>query len=285
MMPAAFDFRRPPPGDLERQAGGWLALACRRAAGVWARALAYPVEPLPGPVETVPAAVALQGLTDDTLGLMISPPDPADGTIILAVRRPLLLALLAGLLGETPAALPADRDPTDLEASLVGYLVRELVLDPLERGWPGADPIKLVAGPPGPPRAAQRGPGTDMVLLATLTVAAPFGDYPIHLIMSRTGRWDRLAQPAPREAPADPGSRKQIETLVGEMTVDLAVVLGTADLTMADVARLKRGDVVVLRQKVTDPLDGLVAGARKFRVWPGAVGTRAAVAIHTPTDD
>jgi flagellar motor switch protein FliM len=48
---------------------------------------------------------------------------------------------------------------------------------------------------------------------------------------------------------------------------------------MNELAALRTGDVVVLHQKVDQPLDGLLAGTRKFRVWPGVVGDRAAVVI------
>ena len=37
MTGVAFDFRKPPPGELGRQAERWLAAACRRMAGPWAR--------------------------------------------------------------------------------------------------------------------------------------------------------------------------------------------------------------------------------------------------------
>ena len=285
MTPAAFDFRKPPPGELGRQAAGWLALAARRAASAWPRVLGYPAELKAGPVGSAGAGAALAALPDDAIATLITTGDPVDGAALLALRRPVLLALLAGLLGDTPASLPADRDPSDLEASLIAYALRSLFLDPLERGWPGSEPLSLTAGPLSAPRAAWRGPGTDTVLVAPLTAAGPWGEHPVHLFLTKAGRWDRLAKadapPAP-EAPADPGP---IEALVRDMQVDLSVVLGTAELTMTDVARLKAGDVLVLRQKVSDPLDGLVAGAKKLRVWPGAVGSRAAVQVHAAAND
>ncbi len=279
--PAAFDFRRPPPGDLERQVGGWLAGACRRAAVAWAKNLGYPAELKPGPVESAPTAAALRGLPDDSVGIYLDQPDAADGALMLCLRRPLLLALVAGLVGETPTALPADRDPTDLESSLIGYLIGELFVGPLERGWPASDPITLTAGPPGQPLAAWTGPATELILVSPFTVSGPFGDHPVHLIASRAGRWARLAAlpPPPPPAPDSP-HRLRIEALVKEMGVELEVVLGTAELTMADVSQLKTGDVLVLRRRVSDPLDGLVSGAKKFRVWPGAVGTRTAVQVE-----
>jgi len=63
------------------------------------------------------------------------------------------------------------------------------------------------------------------------------------------------------------------------------VVPGTAKITLSEMARLKPGDLLVLRQKVSEPLAAEVAGAPKFRVWPGAVGSRAAVQIHAAVAD
>lgn len=285
MTAAAFDFRRPPPGDLERHLGGWVAASCRLASAAWPRLLPYPAELKPGPVEAVTAATAAGSFPDDAVGFPLTTPDPADGTGLLVLRRPLLLALLAGLLGETPAELPADRDPTELEASLIDYLARELFLVFLEKTWPGAESLRLTASKPGPPRAVRRGDTGDMVVLAALTAATPFGDHPVHLLLPRAGVWERLARGTRPSIDAAAPNPEHITALVREMSVDLAVILGTAELTMSQVARLSAGDVVIFRQKVDEPLDGLVAGARKFRVWPGAVGNRTAIQVHAPATD
>jgi flagellar motor switch protein FliM len=283
--PAAFDFRKPPPGELVRRTEAWVTLACRRAGGPWAKLLPYPAEWKPGPVEAVTVGGALVAFPEDAVAVRATTADPADGGVVVAMPRPLLLALVAGLVGEAPAALPADREPTEVEASLVGYLVKELFLAPLEKGWAAADPPELTPGAAVPPRAAWAGAAGDPALLAATTVTAPFGESPVFLLVPRAGRWERLALPEPVVRTAAPADRERIEALVREMPVDLDVVLGTADLTMRDLSGLRAGDVLVLRRKVTQPLDGTVAGARKFRVWPGAVGSRAAVVIDAPAAD
>jgi flagellar motor switch protein FliM len=285
MTPAAFDFRKPPPGEMVRQTAAWLAAACRRSGPAWSRLLPYPAELKAGPVEAVNAAAGLAALSEEAVAVPATTPHEEDGAVVVALRRPVLLALIAGLVGETPAALPEDREPTEVESSLVGYLVRELFLVPLERGWLAADPPRLSAGTAGPPRAVWRGGGGAPALLAALTVSGPFGEHPVHLLVPQSGRWERLAHPEPDSTPPPAAPREHIESLVREMPVDLSVVLGTADLTMQDVAGLRPGDVVLLRQKVTQPLDGVVSGARKFRVWPGVVGTRTAVLIDTLAKD
>ena len=50
-----------------------------------------------------------------------------------------------------------------------------------------------------------------MVLATTFTVSAPFGEHPVHLVLTRAGRWERLAQAAPVEREPDPANDKQIE--------------------------------------------------------------------------
>ena len=286
MTAAAFDFRKPPPGELGRQATGWLSAGCRRAAGPASRLFPYPVALAVGNVEVVGAAAGLAALPEDAIAVPLTTADPADGTALLIFRRPMLHALLAGLVGETPAALPADRETTELELSVIGYLVRELFLDPLERAWPAPGPPQLTPGASAPPRLAWAGGPADLILFATLDVTTPFGENPIYVLVPRTGLGGRLAAAGARTtAPPPPAPAAHIEALVREMVVDLTVLLGTADLTMHDVSELRAGDVVVLRQKVDQPLEGLLSGARKFRVWPGTVGERAAVLIDAPADE
>lgn len=285
MTPVPFDFRKPPPGELVRVAAAWLAQTCRRASVPWTRLLSYPAELKPGAVEALTASKALAALPEECVALTGATQSAGDGTLLVIMQRPLLLSLLAGLVGEVPAALPADREPSEIESSLVGYLTRELFLDPLERAWPASDTPRLSARPPAPPRVAWAGAPNDPAIFSTLSIATPFGEHPVYFLVPRAGRWERLAEADTKPKVGEAVPPEQMESLVREMSVDLAVVLGTADLTMHDLAGLNTGDVVVLRQKVTQPLDGLVAGTRKFRVWPGVIGTRAAVVIDAPAED
>jgi flagellar motor switch protein FliM len=285
MTPVPFDFRKPPPGELGRLATRWLTSACRRTVDPWVRMLPFPATVALGHIEVVGASAGLSALPDDAIAIPLTS-EGDEGITLLVFRRPFLLALLAGLVGETPTAAPTDRDLTDLELSLVGYLAREMFLDPLEKAWPASVPLRLTAGGPAVPRLVWTGSGADLVLFATLDATAPFGEHPIYLIVPRTGLGARLAAAEFRAPPApSPVPAAHIEALVREMVVDMTVLLGTADLTMSELGALRAGDVVVLRQKVDQPLDGLLSGARKFRVWPGVVGDRAAVVIDAPADE
>jgi flagellar motor switch protein FliM len=288
MTPVPFDFRRPPPGELEWQTAEWLAEAARLAAAAWSRLLTFSAELVAGGVVPTTAGVGMLTLAANSVGFAVRPvnatPDDDEG-FLLAIPRPLLLTLLAGLMNEVVTEYLPDRELSDLEAPMCDYLVRELFLAPLEAAWPLRDKPKWEAGPAGQPRNVWRMAVADPAVLATLGVTTPFGDQSFHLMFTRSVRLLRLADaPPPKTAPQSDAQRRQIESLVREMPVDVTVTLGSSDLTLLDLAKLQPGDLLVLQQKVTEPLPAAVGGADKFRVWPGAVGGRAAVQIHTVVD-
>ncbi len=281
--PPAFDFRKPPPGDTERRVAAWLTEACRRAAVTWAKTLPVPAEPKVGRVEITTAGAGIRSLPLDAVGFVVRASDQADDNFLLAVPRPVILLLLAGMMGETLKELPTDRELSTVERSLCTYLLRELFVQPIEIAWPLPGGIKLQADAGGPPETVWRQPLADAAYTAELTLTTPIGEYSVRLLFTRSGRLEQLTTPRVRAVPADAAVRTQIETLVKEMPVDVTVVLGTADLTMYDLARLVAGDVVLLRQRVSEPLEARVAGAAKFRVWPGAVRGRCAVQVEAAT--
>ncbi len=240
MTVAAFDFRSPPPGELERQAAAWIQAATGRASASWPAMLGYSAELRFDAIETMTFRSAVSRLPAGTLAFPLTTTDAADDTALLALSRPLMLALLAGLLGEVPTEIPADREPTELEASLNDYLVRDLFLVHLESTWTGDGNLQLAAGRLGIPAAIRRGASGDMALLASLMVVTSFGEFPVFLLLPRVGRWEHLA--APPRPPARSGSANpdQMAALVSEMPVELDVVLGSAEVTMSAVAHLRR---------------------------------------------
>lgn len=283
MTPAEYDFRKPPPGDIERNVTAWLTLACRRSNEAAALSLKYPATIQITKVETPSAASCLASFPEGAISVLLAPPDAATGGAVLVFPNPVLVALLSGLVGEVPSTLPAEREPSAMEAALIPHLVRELFVNPFLKSWPGVEPLVVDIGPPSAPAAVWTG-GNEHNLSVTFTLSAPFGEHPIYLILTRSGRWEELAAVG-LSPPVSPAPKSEIEAVVRSMSVDVTVVLGRADLTMRDLSSLTAGDVVVFDQKVNEPLDGLVCGARKFRVWPGVVGDRAAVVVDTITGD
>lgn len=281
-----FDFRKPPPGDLILRLTGWLTESCRRTVAAWARLLPFPATWTLGSVALSTAGPTMAALPEDAVGFRVIPKGDPGAAFLFALPRPLLLALMGGMMGETPPDLPADRDLSPAEVSLSEFCLRELFLAPMSAAWPLGGGLTVAAEGPAPPGTIWRIPPTAPVLVAPLTLTAGFGEVSTPLVFPRAATFDRLtAIPPPPDPMSSAADRKHIESLVLEMGIDLSVVLGTADLTLDEMARLKPGDLLVLRQKVSDPLDAEVAGAAKFRVWPGAIGSRAAVQIQAAVSE
>jgi flagellar motor switch protein FliM len=289
MTAEPFDFRRPPPGGLEGRVADWLTEACGVTARSWAQVLPFPAHLRFDKVEAVTATDALRRQADEAVGLRLtdgfSPAgDPPTGAPLMALGRPLLLALVGGALGDVPTALPDDRGLTPVEDSLAEWLLEELFLAPLKEAWPttGTPPLRLALAARGIPRKVTTLPPDDVILLATMAVEGPFGRQPVGLLLPRSGLVEVLGRAAAgsQASAADPGqTRNRLEALVGEMPADLVVTLGAADVPLSTLARLAPGDLVILGQRASDPLTARVGGVAKYRVWPGRVGRRRAIQV------
>jgi flagellar motor switch protein FliM len=277
-----FDFRQPPAGAIEVQVADWLAEVCAAAPKQWPRVLPLAAVPRVGKVESVTVAAALGRLSEETIGLRLAFEGSPDGECLLVLPRPLLLAFVASALGESVTALPADRPLTPVEDALGEYLIRALLLNLLQDTWPAPPGLRLSVAGRGVPRKICPLPPNDVVLSATLDVDGPFGLQPVELLLPRSGPVRLLLRRDPAGADNRATDRSQIEALVHEMPAELSVVLGTAEVPLSRLAGLAEGDLLILGQRVTDPLTAKVAEADKFRVWPGRVGRRQAVRVESP---
>lgn len=80
---------------------------------------------------------------------------------------------------------------------------------------------------------------------------------------------------------AAPGSmRGTVTRSMRGVALDLAAVLGGADLALRDLLELGAGDVLPLRRRVGEPVEVLVQGHRKFLASPGCRGRARALRIE-----
>ncbi len=282
-MTIPFDVRKPPPNALDRTLTAWLNEATRRAAKLWPQLLAFPAELRFLEIESFTASVALANIKTDDICILLrnTSPDPSERSSLLTLPRPLILALLAGLMGENISAMPEDRELSGVESGTSQYVVSELFVAPIVECWPRLGELHWEAEKPSIAMNSWRLPPLEPVVVASFIVATSFGEFPVSLRVPRTASIEALAAvPVKSEQGFNPATRAQIEHLVREMAVDFSVQLGQADMNMLDLAQLRAGDMILLEQKVNEPLLADVAGLPKFHVWPGALGARHAVQIH-----
>jgi flagellar motor switch protein FliM len=282
-----YDFRKPVPlaSDLEHPVAGWLRTGCALATRHWGKLLPFPAELRLAHLDTSRAEQALGGLSDAMLGYPVTFKDSLPTLMIWP--RPLALALVAALLCDGAGELPADRELTAVEENLFAYFLQDLFLPSFKETWPTAEPVKVELGVrENHPRWSRLFQPQDSLAVATFAVQGPFGQ--------ETGMWMFLKKalspqflPGKLEPkPEGPAVQQRLETLVRELPVPVTITLGSVQLPLTQLSQLRPGDVIVLDQRVSQPLSGLVAGDKKMRGWPGRVGSRQAFqvdSIDTPS--
>lgn len=204
-----------------------------------------------------------------------------DGTTSkLVISNPLAQGLIGCLLGDVPEQLPNERELTRGECSVCEYLV-ETIFTSLGEAWVGDGPLKFQVGDRSPNlRRSRLFKPKDSIVVCRWSVKGPFGEdewswlAPYQSLLQLLGK-----ECEPRSTSPDLRTRQQLESLVREMPSEVVVRLGGVPLTAQQVSNLQVGDVIVLDQRVNDPLEAYVSGKLSYVGWPGLLGNRQAFQI------
>ncbi len=278
-----FNFRKPGrlASDLEQRLAAWLRDGCALAADRWARHMAFRVELALQGLEIVRPADGLARLPEVSVGYRLGLTGDALATL-LAFPRPLALALVGGMLGDPGAELPADRELTVIEESLLEYVAQHLLVPLLRETWPGLEPLAVELGQKEPnPKFTRAFPPDQNVVVCTFAARGPFGEQPWFWMLPQKGLLELFGRSAGQGAAQAAEARPRLEAVVRELPVTVSVVLGSVELPLSHLARLRPGDLIILGQRVSEPLAASVAGAKKFRVWPGRSGSRQAFRVDS----
>lgn len=272
--------------ELEQRLIAWFKVAVVMAPKKWAKVLPFELGMTAGALETVRPAAALAELPETAVTSRIALLPGV--TTLLTLPKPVVLAVVAGLLGDAKGNLPADRELTVVDQELFQHFLQDFLLAALQETWLGATPLALAFDQLEPtPQWSRAFTDAGNLVACTFVFSGPFGEQacrwlvPIKGFASVLGETDQQ----PGEALAKPVvPSPQLKQLVQEVPVELAVVLGTADLSLVQLARLAVGDTVILNQRLAEPLLASVGGDQKFRGWAGRVGTVQAFQIQSLTD-
>ncbi len=287
MTSQPYNFCRPPrlSAEVRQRADLWLRAACALGTNRAAGQFPAPVQLALRGLDTVVCQDAQAALADTAVGYPLRAQHP-EWSAVLAWPRPLLLALLEGLTGELSAQLPPDRELTAVEGSLADFLVREAFAAPLGITWPGQEPLRVEVGARDPGvKWARLYPGDRVLAAAALSVQGSFGAHECQLLLPA----DCLPRPSATSAerpkpPTREQLRERLEGLLQEAAVEVAVALGQTEVPLELLSRLKPGDVLVLGQRVRDPLTVSVGGRPRFLAWSGRVEGRQACQISSILD-
>lgn len=203
---------------------------------------------------------------------------------MFAIPNPLAQVLIGSLLGEQPTELPAERELTPVEVSVGEFLITT-ILGSLTEAWSGdrAPELRVGERETNLRRTKAFKPTEPLVVCrSAFETTAGTGscdwllsnEYLAHLL----GTTERT-----RIAAQDTPTRGQMEALVRGMTTEVAIRLGGVQLTAPQLAKLQVGDLVVLDQRVSEPLRATIGDEPRFLGWPGRVGNRQAYVIESET--
>lgn len=205
-----------------------------------------------------------------------------DNESLVCLPRETALLFVEGLLGNVQTEQPENeeedaepveaRELTVMEQALLKLLFAEFVSS-INEAQPEHLNVTPVAG------AVQNWKETawdidaekEMVLVQ-FEVITPFGGKTIDWIVCAS----LVEELALRSANANGGDKEESEVghLVLEMPVEVNVRLGARKLEMRELANLKPGDILVLDQRINQPLTAFVEGVPKYVGWPGKLGNR-----------
>jgi flagellar motor switch protein FliM len=264
---------------------------------MWGKQLPFAVEMESRGVGVMSAASVLADLPETTLRFRV----PQVGTTevsFLTIPRPLLLVVLGGLLGEplpekqADVAVPPElnRELTPVEDSIVDLVVEQFFLDPLQQTWPFLSKLRLDRPQRAPIRSSPPYSPDTLLLVVRFVVRGPFGEIDWTWMLPKSKWLESLEIPGRArttrntEPALPPPSREERESMVCELPVQLTVHLGSTKVSLLHLAALQVGDVLLLDQAIDQPLSAALGKKVKFLVWPGARGSRQAIAIHAPVE-
>lgn len=280
MTVTPYNFQKPGPlaSALEHQFASWLKTLCALATRTWRKELTVSLEIQLARSDFERAQEALAALPEAVVAYRVAIHERLN--TLLVWPRTLVLGVAGALQGESNAVLPGDRDLTVVEESLFEFFLKDLLLPAFLETWTGRVPIRPVIGAREPnPRWARMFAADESLVVTRFALHGPFGAHEWLWLLPKKGLLECLWRET-ETAEAAAAVRQRLETLVRDLPVDVTVTLGKVELHLSELARLRVGDLIVLDQRIQQPLRASVAGEEKLCGWPGRLGSRQALQIE-----
>jgi len=277
---AACDFTKPRQltGTANRALSSWLSTACALLKENWQSLLGCVEEIHVDRVDSSVASNAVRALPDPAFAARVQVgPDGFDAMV--SFPEPIILAFVADMLGTLGEEWPERRPLTPAETSMVELLLGE-VARALGQAWPELTPLEclLHSVVERPVRSRVFAPETDLIR-ASIVIRTSLGDQVAVLLLPREGLYSIgiVEQTVSEDGPVEPP--EQLRHLAERLPVTVTVSLGTTNLTLSELNSLTPGDVLVLDQRISNPLQAAVSGRIFWRGMPCRLGQRQAFRI------
>jgi flagellar motor switch protein FliM len=208
---------------------------------------------------------------------------PYEGNAVLELNPSLIFPIIEILLGGNgkPGAA-ANREITEIEQNVLDGLFR-IILQALAEAWKDVVPATLTLESVGKEARLIHAPHEPVVSLS-FDIKLDEGGGRMNLaipteILTLQGE-DGDAQSAPRKVEATETEQLRMLELLSEAKLTLQAQLGGPRLRVRELLDLKEGDVLTFDHPISQPLDGIINGKRKFAGQIVTTGKKKAFQIE-----
>ena len=267
----AVDFRKPVrvPEDVGRMLSQWQQAAREAIEIRFGHCSATGLKILVEPAEPITGA-ELREETGTLLVYRVDVGEKAEPSLLI-VERPLLLALVTETLGAAQEELPEDRPLTNIEQTTADFLMQELraCLDtnqPLEKRWS----LKF-QGLTNLKELHLEFPVGMYNVSAGYRVEFPYGGGLIRWIIPQNLSLAMVAD-FPTGFQSNSQATDDLKKSVLHSPAELSVRLGECRMPLDKLQALAPGDVIVLNQRIDEPLQAKLGGQVMFAGWSARNG-------------
>ncbi|MCX5845031.1 MAG: flagellar motor switch protein FliM [Deltaproteobacteria bacterium] len=211
--------------------------------------------------------------------------DPLRGNAIIVVESKVIFTLVDIVFGGSgrDGFKVEGREFTPIENNLIKKVVVSALLD-LEKAWKALLDVKMTyQRSEVNPQFAQIVPLTDVVIVVNFEVEMEYSSGIISLCVPYSTLEpirEKLMEGFQGDHPEiDRAWEKSMKDELMNAGLELVVLLGRTHLLTRDVRDLKIGDVILLDQYASEPIDIYMEGMLKFRGYPGVCRGNQAVQI------
>ena len=196
----------------------------------------------------------------------------------MMLERSAVISIVMEMMGDTLEEIE-DRMLSSVEVSLFEMFIGE-VIGSLSESWVDQEslPMSFNEIDDRPHRSRAFDPKTIMLQLK-FVVKQGENSFDLFWIVPQADFEHLLSKFSVPASNENNTFRDVLESYAKEMKVKISVLLGGAELSFNQMSKLAKGDVIVLDQKISEPLPVRVEDAEKFKAWPGRHGNSQAIKI------
>ncbi|MCA9215887.1 MAG: FliM/FliN family flagellar motor switch protein [Planctomycetales bacterium] len=200
------------------------------------------------------------------------------GVCWFTMPRPVILSMFAQILGKPFESLPEDRPLSGIEESLFESFTSELQVAMVEsQPCEAALPCDIT----GLPKYEQLGtvfPESEQIVSIDFDLEGNFESSSFRWLLSNEAVLHFITR-VTEELNRSKDPRPELERLIHQIPMNVVVNLGRTQLSWSELTDLTVGDVIKLNQRVSEPLEAVIAKHKLFRGWAGRHGNSHAFRI------